>query len=184
MSRAALFRVIERYAKVIQNLTIILGIAVGVLSLLAAQYEKRVSKTVEFSKLYNEGVRKDYLSLRSRWDERWKKFPNFSKLDKQKRKDLIVAFFDESSTDNGKPSNHDLLTNILDFFDVLSVCVTHRSCDRNSTIDFFAPSGDFVFDIAGEYVLARRARDPDPQFGIGLEKFWRLSRECFLSRYL
>jgi hypothetical protein len=183
MRRAILFTRIERYAKVVKNLTIILGIVGGVVSLLAAQYDKRVAKTLELSKLYNEGVRKDYLILRSRWDEHVP--ADFHKLDEAKQKDLIIAFFKSrpNQSEKEKVSNHDLLTNIVDFFDMLGICITHQACDRNSAIDFFASSGQFTFDVAAFYIFKRRKDDPDPDFGMGLESFWRLKRQCMLAKY-
>jgi hypothetical protein len=177
MKKALSFESLERYAKTVQSLTIILGIFSGIFSLFAAQHERRVSKTVEMTKLYTDKVRLDYLELIANWDGYTKRIDNFFELDRAELKKRILSFFKDEK-------NHKLILNYLDFFDVLVVCIENNACDRNSAIDFFGPSAKLAYEISGYHIEETRQGDRDPSFGDGLKRFYRLPRQGFLGRYL
>jgi len=176
LQRARAFKVIERYAKLVQNLTIILGIFTGVISLFATQYDRRVARTIDMTKLYTDQVRDKYLDLVAKWGAATDS-PTFFQQSPEQMKQFVLGFFHDEDADK-------LLTNYLDFFDALAVCIDNRACDRNSAIDYFSSTARFVYHASAYYIEETRANDRDPKFGAGLEQFVKLRRECFVGRFL
>src|SRR4051794_25051448 len=63
------FEKIERYAKTVQNLTIVAGIFIAIATVFTNQLDKRVARTLDISKEYNTNIRRDLLKLWSQWNE-------------------------------------------------------------------------------------------------------------------
>src|SRR5260370_6234121 len=144
-----MFKAIERYAKLVQSLSIIFGIFAGAVSLLAAQYDKRVSRSIEFGKLYNDSIRVDHLKLVNKWEDYTRPLANFFTTGEEIRRQRVLAFFKDSE-------NRKSLDNLLDFFEVVWVCVDHRSCDRNTTFDLFGAPIDNTYEVYHDYIMATR----------------------------
>jgi hypothetical protein len=107
---------IARIAKVVQNLTIIGGIFIGVGSLLFGQMEKRIESVAEYRKDYIDHIRKVYVQFLSNWAVYG---PKTLTATKDEIKNLVNTFYD----------NNDNQTNLLifgDFFDELWFC-EHKS---------------------------------------------------------
>ncbi|HMK80347.1 MAG TPA: hypothetical protein VK438_11900 [Xanthobacteraceae bacterium] len=173
---ARTFKTVDRYAKVVQNLTIIFGIFTGVISLFATQYDRRVARTVDMTKLYSEQIRDKYLDLAAKWRAASVQ-PGFYQQSEEKMKQFVLEFFENQDNDK-------LLTNYLDFFDGLAVCIENGACDRNSAIDYFSHTARYVCEMSFPYLEKMRKDDRDPAFGAGLERFCLLKRESFIGRYL
>jgi hypothetical protein len=173
-----LFKSLERYAKLAQNASIIIGIFVGMASLVVSQVDRRVTRTLEFGKSYNDGVRKDVLKLRNNWENYSRSIDNFFKAKGEEQRQIHLKFFDANE-------NRALLDNITDFFDVLWACVDARSCDRNTALDLFGRAIDRTYEVAAFYILDTRSKEKDraKEFGAGLEKFFQADRELALFRY-
>jgi hypothetical protein len=177
LQRARAFKAIDRYAKLVQNLTIIFGIFAGVISLFATQFDRRVARTIDMTKFYADRVRGDYLALSEQWDAATQSNDRFFQQSPDEMKRLVLDFFHNRDA-------HSRLINYLDFFDGLIVCIDNRACDRNSAIDYFSTSARFVYEMSAFYIADTRANDRDPTFGAGLERFNQLAREHLISRYL
>src|SRR5262249_7543127 len=104
------FDTIERVAKLVQNAVIILGIFGGVFSLLHAQYDRRVDRTLSFTKDYTSSVRKSYLTLVAAWNNYAEK-ENFFQKDEAGQKQLLAQFFSE---DQGREQSFE---DVADFYD-------------------------------------------------------------------
>jgi hypothetical protein len=174
--RAQAFKSIERYAKLIQNVTIIVGIFTGVVSLFATQYDRRVSKTVEMTKFYTDKVRADYLNVIGQWNSYTKSIGNFFQREPAEMQQDILKFFADEKVRN-------LTHNYLDFFDLLWVCIDNRACDRNAAIEFFEPSAHLSYEIMAYHIVDTRDHDRDPAFGRGLEKLYGLPREHCVGKF-
>jgi hypothetical protein len=171
------FETIERVAKLIQNAVIILGIFGGVFSLLHAQYDKRVDRTLAFTKDYTSGVRKSYLSLVAAWNNYAEK-QNFFQKDEGGQKQLIANFFGED------PGREQSFEDVADFYDTLYVCVDRRSCDRNSALDFFGSNASTFFESFAFHIFALREAHRDNTIGKGVEQMYRMTPESWWSTYV
>jgi hypothetical protein len=167
-----MFDSIERIAKLVQNVVIIVGILGGGISLLHSQYDRRVERTVAFSKDFNSSVRKSYLSLLTAWDS-YAGQQNFYDKDENGKKEIIENFF--KADEKRQPS----LDDALDFYDTLYICVYRRSCDRNSALDFFGPSVTNLFQIFAFHIFDTRDADKDPSVGKGLELLYHMKRDSW-----
>lgn len=168
---------IERTAKLVQNLTIILGVFAGAFALLTAQHDKRVQNVLALRNEFIAGVRSDYLKLMSDWTS----FPAADKrilsATQDEQKTIVSDFF--SSAEN----EHRFL-DIVDFFDTLAACIEHRACDRNTAIYLFQNTAVDVFEVAGYQIEIDRNDTRDPTFARGLEMVYRLEPESVLFSYL
>jgi hypothetical protein len=167
---------IERYARIAQNVSIIIGVLGGALSLIIVQFDKRVERTLDLYRDYTNVVRKDFLDL----DLKWAQFasPDPGILDKtpEEQKKTVYAFFDTIE-------NQRLLANVLNFYDTLYVCVVNRACDRNSAIDLFGSTAKITFEISAHYIDVKRKTQRNDILGRGLEQMYRIRRESFFERY-
>jgi hypothetical protein len=170
------FDTIERVAKLVQNAVIILGIFGGVFSLLHAQYDKRVDRTIAFSKDYTSGVRKSYLTLVAAWNN-YAENQNFFQKDEGGQKQLIAKFFSED------PSREQSFEDVADFYDTLYVCIDRRSCDRNAALDFFGSNASTFFESFAFHIFALRAGHRDNTIGKGVEQMYRMTPESWWSAY-
>lgn len=171
-----MFAAIERTAKFIQNIIIILGIFGGLFSLLYGQYDKRVDRTVSFTKEYNASVRKSLLSLFNAWNSYAGEQDFYSKTQDQ-QKDLVNSFF---KSDQGREL---YLDDALDFYDTLYVCVDRRSCDRNSALDFFGQSITSLYEAFAFRIFSLRESERDPSVGRGLERMYQMKPESWRRAY-
>jgi hypothetical protein len=182
--RAWAFDSIERAAKFIQNLVIIFGIFGGAISLVYAQHDKRLDRTVGFTREYNSSARKSYLSLMTAWNK-YAKENNFYDHSEQEQENLVIAFFGKNTGEDKikEKSRDENLEDVLDFYDTLYICVDRSSCDRNSALDFFHPSITPLFETVAYYIFERRCAERDPSVGRGLEGMYYMEPEPWWSRY-
>jgi hypothetical protein len=168
---------IEQYARIAQNITIIFGIVGGVLSLLIAQQDKRVQRSLDFYKDYTVAVRNEFLDLDQRWTDLSAKYPDFltRKIDDQRK--ITDEFFQAAE-------NRRKLTSIVTFFDALYICIDNRACDRNTALDLMGPTAGTMFEMSGHFIQERRHVQRTNSVGRGLEQIYRLRRERFFERYL
>ena len=174
--RAQKIDLIERIAKLVQNLTIIFGVFAGVFALLISQHDKRVQNVLTFRTEFTATVRPDYLTLISDWNS----FPVTDKIltaTQDEQKQIVSDFF-------AKEENEKHFLSVADFFNTLSACIEHGACDRNSVIYLFQDTATAVFEMAGYYIEAKRKEDQDPTFARGLENIYRLNSEFFLFSYV
>src|SRR5262249_50769793 len=116
------FTSIERTAKFVQNLVIIFGIFGGAISLIYAQYDKRVDRAIVMTKEFNSNVRKTYLNLTSAWDH----YARANTFTQQADKEAFVnSFFTEGNKEETK-AREDNLKDLLDFYDKLYICMDNR----------------------------------------------------------
>jgi hypothetical protein len=166
---------IARVAKVVQNLAIIGGIFVGVGSLVFGLFAKRVEAVGEFRKEYVDKIRNDFLELVSRWSAP-DYGPKFLTAKKEDGKNIILNFYNDST-------NQKSLLNVADFFDGLWFCVQTTRCDQNTSLDLFQTQADAIYEMSAYYIDKKRQQDRDPNFGQGLEKFYRLKPQSYLARF-
>jgi hypothetical protein len=179
MDRA--FTSIERFAKFIQNVVIVFGIFGGAISLLYAQYDRRVDRTITFTKEFNSSVRKPYLTLMSAWNAYAREHDFYDHPEEQET--LINAFFVKYETKEESKNRDDNLEDVLDFYDTLYICVDKRSCDKNSALAFFHPSVTGVYETFAFHIFERRKAEKDPSVGKGLEALYRMESESWWSKY-
>jgi hypothetical protein len=168
---------IERLAKLVQNLSIVFGIFVGLATIISTRLDKRVEQTMALRKEFNESIRRDYLSFLSRWD-RYAKEKHFRSAGSVGEKAIIIEFF-ERGTDNV-----DALRNISDFYDTLLICINNGACDANAAVDLFQQPARVIFEISAYFILARRKLDCNEAYSAGLESLYKLQRQTFIRRYL
>ena len=155
-----MFDIIERIAKIIQNLAIIFGIVVSGATLVYTQYEKRVDRSIEYKKDFNSIYLSKFASLSERWDDFSEKDNRIFSKDKSVQEAVVTEFY--SKGDN----RHDL-SELLDFFDSLWVCVHNHSCDKNASIELFGGQVKGLFEAAAFYIKKMRVEDRDAEIGIG-----------------
>jgi hypothetical protein len=170
--------VLDDYANVIKNLSIIGGILVAGISLIYSQYDRRLTRTFDFYKDYKETIRPDYLKLIVDWNVYARAVPGFQQLPHDGVKDVVVKFF------AGKPDDETKLENVLDFYDTLYVCVKNRSCNKNSVIDLMGKQIEATYEMAAYYIAEVREKDRDRKYGEGLEQLYRAEPESLVRELL
>ena len=169
----------EYFAKLAQNFAIIFGIlcAVGSLiyGLVYGEYDKRVTRTTELGREYNIYVKNDYLDLMAHWIRHTEQFGDIRKKPHEEMKKITLTFFE--NVDNERK----YLT-VLYFFDVLSVCIEKRSCDKNSALDLFDKTRGPAYENFGFYIFDVRERYELPSFGAGLEWVYQMEKEPETAR--
>ena len=172
-----IFDGIERWAKVVQNFTIIFGVFIGTISLFNAQLDRRVARTIEVDKQYHAETRDDFIDLTTKWNSYASGIAGFFQKLPDEQSDIVVKFFDDDTKQKS-------LNEILDFYDVLFVCIDKRSCDRNSALELFGKNADDTYEDFAFYILAQRKAQRDTSIGDGLEKIYKMAPESFFWRYL
>jgi hypothetical protein len=163
---------IARMAKIVQNLTIIGGIFVGLGSLIFGPFGKRVEAVGEYRKDYIDHIRNGYVEFLSKWAPVGH---STLKTTNDETKKIVLDFF----KDNG---NQEKLLTLVDFFDGVWFCVHTNRCDPNTALDAFEAQANVVYESSAYYIQERRQQDRDSDFGAGLEKFYKLQRQSYLSR--
>jgi hypothetical protein len=163
---------IARIAKIVQNLTIIGGIFVGLGSLIFGPFGKRIEAIGEYRKDYIDHIRINYVEFLSKWTP-----VGHSTLTttNDQTKTIVLDFFKDSG-------NQAKLLTFVDFFDGLWFCVHTKSCDQNTALDAFETQASVIYEASAYYIQDRRQQDRDSDFGAGLEKFYGLQRQRYLSR--
>src|SRR5216684_1312874 len=86
------FAIVGRWAKLVQSLTIIFGVVVGVISIIDGQLEKRLTRTLDFNKDYNENIRSDFIDLATQFNGLVESKGGFPQGDDE-RKAVVLSFF-------------------------------------------------------------------------------------------
>jgi hypothetical protein len=164
----------ESFAKVAQNFAIIFGIlgAVGsmIYGLVYGEYDKRVARTTDMGRDYNIYVKNDYLDLVAHWIRHTDQSGDIRKKNQEDMKKIVLSFFEN-------PDNERKYLNVLYFFDVLSVCIEKRSCDKKSALDLFDKTRGPAYENFGFYIFDVRERYDLPSFGAGLEWVFQMEKE-------
>jgi hypothetical protein len=137
---------IEQYARITQNLVIILGVFGGIISLVVVQFDKRVARTLDLYKDYAAAVRKDFVELDFRWAQFAKEQPQVLDKNQEEQRRLVSTFF--ANVDNERA-----LANILNYYDTVYVCIINRACDRDSAIELFGLTAKPAFEISAHYTI-------------------------------
>jgi hypothetical protein len=174
MSKNKSLDTLAQAAEVVKNLSIIFGIFVAIVTLLSNLYDRRVATTLDFYKTYSDKIRTNYLDVTHKFNEYSDKIPNFLDLPHDEIKQKVIIFF----SDNEDARN--CMENLVDFFDSLHICVTNRSCDRNTMIDVLGEQVDMLYQDFAYYIFDKREKDNDPGFGKGLQELYKIPRESFL----
>src|SRR5262249_28042178 len=163
---------IARIAKVVQNLTIIGGIFVGLGSLVFGQMNRRIEAVGGYRKDYIDHIRKDYVKFVSTWNAFGS---NTLTATDDRIKEIVDAFYEKGDNQT------DLLT-FGDFFHELWFCVNTNRCDRNTALDAFEVQAAAIYEVSAYYIGEKRKKDRDRDFCQGLENFYRLERQSYLGR--
>jgi hypothetical protein len=121
-------------------------------------------------------IRPEYLKLISEWNAA-PETSTILNMTQDEQKKVVLDFFE-------KRDHRDQLTALVEFFETVALCVQHRACDRNTTLELFKITVDTLFEISAFYILETRKTDRDPAVGEGLERLYRLKSESFVERYL
>jgi len=178
-----MFDSIERIAKFVQNLVIILGVVGGAITLLHSQYDRRVDRTIAFSKEFNSSVRRSYLNLMTSWNA-YAEQNSFYRHSEDEQRKLINDFFKNDPAKDDDKRREASFNDTLDFYDTLDICVSRRSCDRNSALDFFRPSITALYQVFAFHIFDRRNTEKDPSVGRGLEDLYRMKADSWWQMYL
>ena len=162
-------------AQVVTNLSIILGIFVGGITLLSNRYDRRVTTTLDFYQTYNDKIRESYLDLVNKWQNYVNGIEEFRHMTEDRQKEVVIKFFDNDNDIRGK------LENLLDFFDTLAICVRNRSCDTNTAIDVLGKQVMNLYEISAYFIGKQRSRDNDPTVGKGLEDLYNINRQSLIG---
>jgi hypothetical protein len=166
---------VDKITKIAQSGAIVIGIfgAVGSMSynVVYGQYDRRVAKVTELGKDYSVYFKNDYLDLMTNWGRHVTKAGNIENQPEDEEVKRIVYLFFESADNERK------LVNVLYFFDMLSICVNNRSCDRNSALDLFDKILDSTYGTFFWYIAGRRETFKEPSFGAGLEFLHNMEKE-------
>jgi hypothetical protein len=165
---------IERAAKLAQNITIIVGVFAGIVTVVTNQYERRVQRTLDLRKEYIDKIRPDYLALTDQWDAD----PESAKVltvDIPQQKQIVLKFFQDAA-------HRRELENYLDFFDTMYTCIDNRACDKNTALYLFKAHARSIFEFAAPYIYELRKLDRDPSVGEGLETFYNSKPASLIAR--
>jgi hypothetical protein len=165
---------IARIATIVQNLTIIGGIIVGLSSLVFGQLGSRIEAVGARRTDYINNLRKEYVALLSRWDVPAYGRKILTTTDDDTKK-IVLTFYND-------PTNEASLLTFGDFFDELWYCVSAHLCDQNTAIDEFGTQARDIYESSAYYIDDKRQQDRDPNFCAGLEKFYRLEPQGYLAR--
>jgi hypothetical protein len=165
---------LARIATVVQNLTIIGGILVGLGSLVFGQLGSRVEAVGERRTDYINNLRKEYIDLQSSWAVPAYGGKVLTATDDETKK-IAITFYSE-------PGNNATLLTFADFFDELWYCVSTHLCDQNTAINEFGAQARDIYESAAYYIEWKRQQNKDPTFCAGLEKFYRLEPQSYMAR--
>ncbi len=201
---------IESAAKIITNISIIFGLFTTGITLLHAQQEKSIDRTIDYRKDFNTQYIDRFNALANRFDDMFDSDPAqksntksaitpmhekqgsipasrteskqdiFYGPDQCRKRDMIISFFSDKQN---KQNRHDF-GDIIDFYDYLWTCVRNHSCDRNASIELFQADAKELFHKYAFYIFWEQKDSHDELFGEGLESISKLDHEWFLYRML
>ena len=148
---------------IIVSIFTILAISGGVWGYFSSQHDARVAKTFEFYRsFHSDQLQRDWTLLISRWNasaDKAKPLEDAQKYDELST--LIISLVNDDSSRNA-------MTDILDFFDEFSSCVSHSLCDRNSGVALLTDrAGEFIGPY-GAYISYLRSKYGDKTIGAGV----------------